>query len=670
MAGEIRIVAGADGIGVWERTGTTIIPTTTGDVVDYSNASVKGLGWFDVRAYGANGSGTTDDSDAVIAAIAAAAVSGGTVFFPPGTYRIDSQIVIPNDGATVPTQKTMRIIGSGAHFAGQAVAISGGTVLDLRYVSGSDAKFKTRGLGHLEIEGITFTSTVTSSNPFILATNTTIHPHNCAFVGNATKSLTTCDQDAIVLGGTTLNNDGTDDSPFQGYGTVIERNYFDRIRRGVYGRRWVNGIVVRDNTWWNTCGTDVGAGGAIEFIGEAVAYCTGNSCVGNLIEAGGYAYPVKLEYAEMCYFANAFFDEGGGVTAEYYFGPHALYNLVIDVARTDTVPLIAEITTAIGKNTVLTAHQTQASVFAQPVTLGNVTTAKDELWCGLTLDVQPTVPPPVDGSLVFRIRRSAAESVNPGTYACWIANSGEMLLGGNNAGNITFSGQDGTPFSAFAGRGRQWNAAGSGGDMQIHTGTGGSYLTLFAYALKLKDHNGANEVKIKSGTGSPEGSLTATVGSVFLRTDGGENTTLYVKEVGAGNTGWTATVARVVGSYGQKTESLQASAVSPALSSGSTYTFTNLIPAGSLVVGVTIRVNTLITGATSISIGDGTDADRWGAGIAVAAGTTTTLANATITTPPIYAAATSVVLTAAGSDFTAGVVRATVHYISLTAATS
>jgi len=41
-------------------------------------------------------------------------------------------------------------------------------------------------------------------------------------------------------------------------------------------------------------------------------------------------------------------------------------------------------------------------------------------------------------------------------------------------------------------------------------------------------------------TGSPEGVITAPVGKLFLRTDGGLSTTLYVKESGTGNTGWVA----------------------------------------------------------------------------------------------------------------------------------
>lgn len=45
---------------------------------------------------------------------------------------------------------------------------------------------------------------------------------------------------------------------------------------------------------------------------------------------------------------------------------------------------------------------------------------------------------------------------------------------------------------------------------------------------------------LKAGTGSPETVVTAPVGSLFLRTNGGAATTLYVKESGAGNTGWIA----------------------------------------------------------------------------------------------------------------------------------
>jgi len=45
---------------------------------------------------------------------------------------------------------------------------------------------------------------------------------------------------------------------------------------------------------------------------------------------------------------------------------------------------------------------------------------------------------------------------------------------------------------------------------------------------------------VRGGAGSPEGVVTAPVGSLYLRSDGAAATTLYVKESGAGNTGWVA----------------------------------------------------------------------------------------------------------------------------------
>lgn len=45
---------------------------------------------------------------------------------------------------------------------------------------------------------------------------------------------------------------------------------------------------------------------------------------------------------------------------------------------------------------------------------------------------------------------------------------------------------------------------------------------------------------IYGGAGTPEGVVTAPVGSLFLRSDGSTSTTLYVKTSGTGNTGWTA----------------------------------------------------------------------------------------------------------------------------------
>ena len=51
---------------------------------------------------------------------------------------------------------------------------------------------------------------------------------------------------------------------------------------------------------------------------------------------------------------------------------------------------------------------------------------------------------------------------------------------------------------------------------------------------------GAGAVIWTSGAGTPEGVMTAPVGSFYTRTDGAAGTTLYVKETGTGSTGWVA----------------------------------------------------------------------------------------------------------------------------------
>jgi hypothetical protein len=102
-----------------------------------------------------------------------------------------------------------------------------------------------------------------------------------------------------------------------------------------------------------------------------------------------------------------------------------------------------------------------------------------------------------------------------------------------------------------------------------------------------------------------------------------------------------------------------------ATTSGSSVSATDLIPANCVVLGVSARVIAEVTGATDFDIGDGSTVDMFGDGIAVAAGTV----SADPIVPEPYAAATDVVLTANGGNFTAGSVRVSVHYIAISAPT-
>lgn len=72
-----------------------------------SGGTSVGVAWFDVkRDYGAKGDGTTDDTASIQAAINAAQVAGGTVFFPRGSYKITAKL-------TISSGSKIRLLGEG-----------------------------------------------------------------------------------------------------------------------------------------------------------------------------------------------------------------------------------------------------------------------------------------------------------------------------------------------------------------------------------------------------------------------------------------------------------------------------------------------------------------------------------------------------------------------------
>jgi hypothetical protein len=106
-------------------------------------------------------------------------------------------------------------------------------------------------------------------------------------------------------------------------------------------------------------------------------------------------------------------------------------------------------------------------------------------------------------------------------------------------------------------------------------------------------------------------------------------------------------------------------------SGAGTQVSSTFVPANSLVVGLTARITTELAGSgmTTFSIGDGTDVDLFGAGIALAAGTLVNVGDWTAS-PMTYAksgSASAITLTADAGQFDSGVIRLVVYYYSLTA---
>ena len=102
------------------------------------------------------------------------------------------------------------------------------------------------------------------------------------------------------------------------------------------------------------------------------------------------------------------------------------------------------------------------------------------------------------------------------------------LLGNNNLTVLNSPTTTGGPWLRQNNSSKQYvNVA---GDFEF-VGTGATNV------VRVSFNNGVSQ---RSGTGTPEGVVTAAIGSTFHRADGGSGTSFYVKESGTGNTGWVA----------------------------------------------------------------------------------------------------------------------------------
>lgn len=135
--------------------------------------------------------------------------------------------------------------------------------------------------------------------------------------------------------------------------------------------------------------------------------------------------------------------------------------------------------------------------------------------------------------------RNAANSA--WVQALSYSNNDDLFLGANDGANYTIVG---------SGSGGIYFAVGGLSIAQVYdnglrpqtdnTCDSGTSTQRWANVYGNNFKPGAGTVTWTSGAGTPEGAVTAAVGSLYTRTDGGAGTTMYVKESGAGNTGWVA----------------------------------------------------------------------------------------------------------------------------------
>ena len=115
----------------------SLSPSGSGDTV-ISHLVDKGGQVFNIKAYGAKGDGTTDDSPAFQAAYdAAVAGGGGTVFVPPtggpGCYLLNTAINMTNNNTRVTIEGSSGVGVAQSGSSGLVCANTGGVLFDITY---------------------------------------------------------------------------------------------------------------------------------------------------------------------------------------------------------------------------------------------------------------------------------------------------------------------------------------------------------------------------------------------------------------------------------------------------------------------------------------------------------------------------------------------------------
>lgn len=595
---------------------------------------------LNVKDFGAKGDGTTDDSAAVTAALAAAySANGGTIYFPQGRYRINSLSTLQNDGQATPHQPGIRITGAAPGIT-YPYSPTSGTILDLRASSGV-AKIDTRGRGFLKIDHVTLTDSTGSSVPFIQTTNTTLHIENVQFEGLESAGTNGINSviDAIILGGTTGTSDGSATAIFQGYGTIIRDCNFRNIRRVAYIRAGCNSILFEGNAISNSCGSNLTNGAAIEIDGTG-SDARGNVIIGNVIQMDNYVYGVKITKGQNNIIAyNSFWDPGSNVLGYLLCDLYTDGNTLVDGYNNPCANVgfsyFSEVSGVSGKNSRMTGAYGETSTLASGLNVKGISQFGDggtvtNTILGIfktgvpdTLNDLNGIYTRISANTAFASRNAIGANIN----ARYTANSGiavsveGLLATAANNGNGTVTNvhglqsnfqnsSGGTISNGYAGRfaainsgaGTVTQAVGIRIDSASNSG-GGTVGT--NYGLLVKDQSGVGTTNYNLYS---EGANSANYFQGTVVIGGGT----VIKKHLSGTTTWDP--ANIVnGGITSTTVTVTGAAIGDTVSVG----FSVAVPAGALLVGAVTATNTVTvtlfnqTGS-SLDLASGTlRADVW-----------------------------------------------------------
>ena len=407
-----------------------------------------------VRDYGAVGNGVADDTSAVQAALSAAG-SGGTVFFPAGTYKITSKL-------TTVANTVLR--GAGRYATTLSKAYNGYILNLAQWCKVQDLGFNGNRSsftgGGVEITLGSNTVTVSDQGQQLI--------QDCFFTGVSGYAVDY-----------TVANKGW-------HSRVVGCRFWDTAADAAVS--WPDEAALGGNRYVSECDSD---GPLVNARGCDNGHVVGNICGGTAASNQAVVMPAGTANR-----AKKLFIVGNRF---------AIANGTVNVRGTD-------------------------SVFADNIVAGAVSLESNGGGDGASnWHVHSNVT-------VLGLTENNYSAQNVVYDAAYIK---PRLFSATQVG-LTLFGSSGSFIDN------------STGDMYLRCTTNGNLwlgdLAGSEVAVSFQNHrmtfqNVNSEIRfqgayVRAGSGTPEGAVTAPVGSLYLRTNGGAGTSLYVKESGSGNTGW------------------------------------------------------------------------------------------------------------------------------------